>query len=178
MPITLLILSLFLLFYAVFYFLQSTLRGAIYYPTTLHNVELMLKIADLKPNQNIADIGSGDGRIVIACAKQNIYATGYEINPLLVFLSRYKIRNAKLEKYAKIKWESFWKIDFKNFDAVFIYGIPYIMNELENKLKQELKPESKIISNIFKFPNWKPKYSLEDKVHLYILKNKKATART
>ena len=145
------------------------MHGAIYFPTSTRNVDLMLKIADLQANQKITDIGSGDGRIVIACAKQNLKAIGYEINPLLVFLSRRAIRRAKLEKYAKIEWRSFWKTNFKDFDAVFIYGMPYFMDNLATKLKQELKPGSKIISNMFKFTNWKIMRSLEGEVHLYIL---------
>lgn len=146
-----------------------TFRGAIYFPTKPHNVDLMIGLAKLRPGDHVADIGSGDGRIVIACAKLGIYATGYEINPVLVFSSRRAVRKAGLQKYAAIHWKSLWKADLSKYDAIFVYGIPYIMKRLERKLMRESKPGAKIISNIFKFPNWQPVKSEEGKVHLYVL---------
>lgn len=146
---------------------RPVIRGATYFPTTSHNIELMIKMAALQPGQRVVDLGSGDGRIVVACAKRGICAVGYEINPILVMLSRNAIRRAGLQDYATVYWKSFWGINLGQFDAVFVYGIPRIMNRLARKLENELGPGAKIISNVFKFSDWPP-VRAEGKIYLYI----------
>ena len=170
LAIILYLIGIIILFAVIYCFLRPTVRGAIYFPTTERNVKLMLKLAELKPGEHIADIGSGDGRIVLACAARGIYAVGYEINPLLVYFSRRAIYRAGLEKYATVHWKSFWRADFSQYDAVFVYGIPYIMERIARKLELELKPGAKIVSNMFKFPDWQQERSEKDEVRLYILK--------
>ena len=110
----------------VIYFLgRPIIRGAIYFPTTPHGVSVMLKLADIKPGEKIVDLGSGDGRILIAAAKMGADAVGYEINPVLVRQSRRAIARAGIR--AVVHWESFWNVDLSEFDVVIVYGIPYIM---------------------------------------------------
>jgi precorrin-6B methylase 2 len=158
---------------AVIYFLgRPIVRGAIYFPTTPRGVREILEIADIKAGQRIVDLGSGDGRILIACAKRGATAVGYEINPLLVAQSRRAIRRAGLANAhaagsATVHWESFWRIDLSQFDVVIVYGIPYIMRDLQHKLERELRPGTKIISNAFKFPGWTP-VATERKIYLYV----------
>jgi 16S rRNA A1518/A1519 N6-dimethyltransferase RsmA/KsgA/DIM1 with predicted DNA glycosylase/AP lyase activity len=115
----------------------------------------MVQMADAKPGQKIADIGSGDGRILMAFARRGIEAHGYEINPLLVWRSRRAIRLAGLQNKAFVHWKDLWRISFSGFDTIVVYGIPYIMGGLENKLEREADPGTKVISNIYAFPHWK-----------------------
>ena len=125
-------------------------------------------MASLHGGERIADLGSGDGRIVIACARHGIRAEGYEINPILVYSSRRAIRRAGLEKLATVHWKSFWRADLASFDAIFVYGIPYIMADLRKKLEHELRPGTKIISHVFPFPEWTSAAKHEaEKIYLY-----------
>lgn len=150
----------------VIYFLgRPIIRGAIYFPTSPRSVGLMLKLADVKAGQKIVDLGSGDGRILIALAKAGVEAVGYEINPVLVRRSRRAIAKAGVN--AVVHWESFWRVDLSHFDTVIVYGIPYIMGALQKKLERELKPGTKVISNAFVFPGWEP-VAQEGKIILYI----------
>jgi hypothetical protein len=186
MVIATLIAELFgiVLLLAVIYFLgRPIIKGAIYFPTTPRGVKNILKLAcpavdfgapksTAGQGQKIVDLGSGDGRIVIALAQSGAYAEGYEINPILVWSSRRAIRKANLEGEgagkAKIFWKSFWRADLSQFDVVIVYGIPYIMKDLQKKMERELRPGTKIISNAFTFPNWTPA-AVEGRVRLYIL---------
>ena len=117
-------------------------------------LQKIIEFADVKKNEKIAELGSGDGRIVIELAKKGAIAHGFEINPLLVFYSRKKIKEAKLEKKAFIHWKNFWKTNLNSYDTIVLFQFKTIMKKLEKKLKDELKPNSKIISNEWKFPNF------------------------
>mgnify|MGYP001577833905 FL=1 len=129
----------------------------------------MIKLLDIRPGEKAADIGSGDGRIVIAMARAGAETHGYEIDPLLIWRSRRKIRQAGLQNKSFIHWKDFWNEDFSSFDIVTVYGIKHIMKKLEEKLKKELKPGARVVSNGFKFPTWQPLKS-QDGLHLYIQK--------
>ena len=147
-----LILILFCL--AVLYYLR---HGAIFVPTGRQAVAAMVRLAQIKPGMKVVDLGSGDGRIVIAFAQAGVEAVGLEVNPILVWWSRWKIRQAGLPN-AKIITKSFWSVDMADFDVdvVVVFGMTHIMEKLQEKLWRELKPGSLIISNIFRFPNQTP----------------------
>jgi precorrin-6B methylase 2 len=152
----------------VIYFLgRPIIRGAIYFPTSSRSVEIMLRLADVKAGDKLVDLGSGDGRILIAAAQAGAEAVGYEINPILVRRSRRAIARAGV--HAIVHWEDFWRINFSQFDVVIVYGIPYIMKDLQRKLERELRPGTKIISNAFAFPGWEP-MAQERKIMLYVEK--------
>lgn len=130
--------------------------GAPYVPSSNETVARMMKLAGIKPGQKTVDLGSGDGRVVIAMAQQGAQAHGYDNNPLLVYLARRNIRRAGLAHTAFIHWGNFWKVNYSSFDLVTVYAMPYIMGRLYRKLKKELKPGANILSNAFEFPHQKP----------------------
>ena len=103
----------FLLAFAVLFgmfFLWPFIFGAPFEPTSDRKLKIMMKLAKVKKGEKAVDHGSGDGKIVIALAKAGAEAHGYEINPLLVLFSRYKIKKAGLKGKAFIHWKNFWKI--------------------------------------------------------------------
>jgi len=122
-------------------------------------------LSKVKPNQKVADLGSGDGRLVIAFAHSGAKVHGFEINPLLIQKSRTNIKKAKLENKAQIHLKSFWTANLSQYDIIYIYGMQHIMKRLEKKLQKELKPGAKIISNVYKFPNWPIKKQTN---HIYL----------
>ena len=152
----LILLSAIMAAYIVFFLVVPMIRGAVYVPSPWDRVYIMLDLLDIKPGDRAIDVGSGDGRLVIEMAKKGAVAQGIEINPLLVMWSNYKIKKAGLGHLAKIQWKNQWRQNFEEFDKVSVYGIPYIMSELEEKLRKELKPGSLVVSNAFPFPTWKP----------------------
>ena len=142
--------------------------GAPYAALAQNRIDTMKDLLKLKKGQKLVDLGSGDGRIVIAFAKLGIESHGYEINPVLVMISRLKIRRAGLEKKAFIHFKDFWSTNLGSFDAVTLYGIAHIMKRLENKLKKELKPRSKVVTNYFKFPTLRVRQT-KNNVLLYVI---------
>lgn len=146
--------------------LSYMVKGAPYLRTDEQNIEKICSTINQTSNIQAADIGSGDGCIVIALAKRGIHANGYEINPFLVRISRRNIRLAGVEHLAKIHWKNFWKTDFSHYDVITIFGVGYIMKRLEMKLQKELKPGAQVISLRFSFPTW-PLQEKHDSLHIY-----------
>lgn len=145
---------IFALLLAAYY--TGIFKGAPFVPTDRQTLETMIRITQIKPGERLADLGSGDGRILIAAARAGAVAHGYEINPFLILWSLYKIRKAGVADRAFVHWKSFWRADYSNFDIVMLFGITSIMKKLGLKLKAELRPGSRVISNTFQFPEWEP----------------------
>ncbi|MBX4187559.1 MAG: class I SAM-dependent methyltransferase [Candidatus Doudnabacteria bacterium] len=133
----------------------SVVSGAPFLPTHDTIVSKMVELAKNKPAALVADVGAGNGKILIALARQGITAHGYEINPWLWLWAKIKIWRAGVGDKAIIRLANFWSTDFSRYDTVIIFGLDKIMGGLETKLLKELKPHSLVISNIFQFPNWK-----------------------
>jgi len=140
--------------------------GAPYVVSKDQKVKALLELAGLVDGKRTIDLGSGDGRIVIAFARAGAEAHGYEINPLLVLRARQNIKKAGLEDRAIIHWKDFWQVSFSTFDVVTVYGIGFMMKRLEKKLKRELRQGSIVLSAHFTFSGWIPTRSLHD-THKY-----------
>jgi len=156
-----------MVYFTFFYILGSVFLGAFFASTKQDILEDMILLSDVKPGEKAIDLGSGDGRLVIALAKRGIEAHGYEINPFLVRSSKKNIKDAGLEGKAFIHFGNFWPVNFSEFDVVTVFGISHMMKRLEAKLKKELKPGARVVSNHFVFPNW-PHAKKENNVRLYI----------
>ena len=70
------------------------------------------------------------------------------------------------EKNIEFRNESLWKTDLSEFDLIFIYFIPHRMKKLEKKIRREMKPGIRIISNGFIFPDWQY-LQKDDNIYLY-----------
>src|SRR5258708_29021325 len=107
-------------------FLIPALYEPVFVPTKDSALETMLKLAQLKPRQKVADIGSGDGKILIALAQRGVEAHGYENNAYLVWLSLRRIKKLGLETNAFVHRQSFWTADFSQYNAIMAYTSSYI----------------------------------------------------
>lgn len=141
--------------------------GAWYEPTPDEKVQHMMQLLDVKPGHRAVDLGSGDGRIVIAMAKRGAYAVGFEKDEKLVKKANENIKTAGLSKRAKIIHANFWKEDLSRFDRVSVYQMKSIMKKLEQKLQKELPIGALAVSNYWQFPTWKALNHDED-LWLYV----------
>ncbi len=153
-------------FYLVFFVFFPLGRGAIYDPSSHDQTRIIAEVASVRPGEKIADLGSGDGRVVIALAERGAEAHGFEINPFLVRRSRINIRSAGLNGKAFIHWGSFWRADLSVFDAITVFQVGFVMGRLESKLRRELSPQARIVSHHWHFPTLVLK-SVRQDVYLY-----------
>ena len=141
-------------------------RGPFYVPTRRKYVPRIIAMLNLQPGEKIVDLGSGDGRLLVALAEAGAIAHGYEHNPLLVMRSRSMLKKKGLEGKAFVHMSNFWETDISVFDGVVVYGIPYIMSRLEEKLGRELRPGTRVVSYSFPLPTWKL-IAKEKEVYVY-----------
>ncbi|NXA33976.1 F173B methyltransferase, partial [Eudromia elegans] len=127
-------------------------------PATSAQVENVLRMLRGRKGA-LVDIGSGDGRIVIAAAKQGFKAVGYELNPWLVWYSRYRAWRDGVHENTKFYISDLWKVSFSHYTNVVIFGVPQMMPQLEKKLEEELQRNARVIACRFPFPCWIPDHT-------------------
>ncbi|XP_073486833.1 ATP synthase subunit C lysine N-methyltransferase isoform X2 [Aquarana catesbeiana] len=134
-----------------------------YVPATNKQIRNVLKMLQLRSG-HLVDIGSGDGRIVIAAAKKGFQAEGYELNPWLVWYSRYRAWREGVNDNAKFHISDMWKVNFSPYTNVVIFGVPPMMPQLEKKLQRELGESARVVACRFPFPHWVPVHIFEEGV--------------
>jgi SAM-dependent methyltransferase len=169
-PAQLIFMLLNLVFALIMFFLTiAFLTGAPFVPTVSKTSRKMLELSHIKKGMKVYDLGSGDGRLLILAANQGAQATGYEINPFLVLFTYVRKLFSQNRNSIHVYWKNFWTAHFSDADIVYIYLLPWRMDTLEAKLKKQLKPGAKVVSNSFIFKNWKPIESDPD-THVYVYK--------
>jgi len=126
-------------------------------PTPYEVVDRMLEVAEVKEGDVLYDLGSGDGRIVIAAVrKYGAKAVGFEINPGLVKESRANIKAAGLEHLAEIREEDVLSVDLSPASVVTMYLYPRANLRLRPVIRRQLKTGSRVVSHDFGMGDWKP----------------------
>ena len=155
------ILMVLTVFYLAFFVFFPLGRGAVFFPSMRSHAQRMAEWSSVSYGDKAADLGSGDGRVVIALARRGAESHGYEINPALVLLSRWNVRRAGLCGHAHIHWGSFWRADLSSFHAVTVFQGSFIMQRLEKKVLSELTQGARVVSDYWGFPNLKPELIIE-----------------
>lgn len=128
-----------------------------YQPSTPRIVKRMLKLADVKEGDVVFDLGCGDGRVVIEAAKKfGATGVGIDIDPALVKLAKENARKAGVEGKVEFKVGDIFEADISRATVVALYLQPWVNLKLRPKLLSELKPGSRIVSNLHDMGNWKP----------------------
>ena len=131
--------------------------GGPFVPTSNSIVKRMIHLAQITSTDRVADLGSGDGRMLIAAIQAGAKsAVGYEIHPGLVILSRFNAHRHHVQHQIKTIKKSFWKADVHDVTVVLLYQLPKPMEALEKKLRDELPHGARIISHAFPMKTWKP----------------------
>ena len=133
----------------------------IYYPTPPETVAEMLRLANIKKGDVLYDLGSGDGRIPIAAAKQfGIRAVGIEIDPKLITEAESNAREAGVADLVRFRNEDMFRIDVSEANIVTLYLSDKLNVLLRPKLLRELRPGTRIISHDFRMGDWKPEQTV------------------
>ncbi|KAJ8005714.1 hypothetical protein DPEC_G00120780 [Dallia pectoralis] len=122
----------------------------------------VMKLLEGRKGQ-LADLGSGDGRLVFAASSFGLQCTGFEINPMLLAYSRRKARWTGVPtSQANFVNKDFWKTDLSKYNNVTIFLAPGVMEVLGDKLLRELPDYACVIACRFAFPHWPHRASQGD----------------
>jgi len=133
-----------------------------YIPTPQVVVDAMLRLAQVTPSDIVYDLGSGDGRIVIAAAANyGARGVGIEIDPALVGKATENARAAGVSDRVQFVNQNLFTADIRQASVVTLYLLQSLNERLRPRLLTELKPGTRVVSHVFDMgPEWPPDESV------------------
>ena len=129
----------------------------IYVPTPPEVVDEMLRMAKIRPWDVLYDLGSGDGRIAIAAARQyGIRAVGIDIDPQRIAEANENARAAGVANKVRFILGDLFQADISEATVVTLYLLDSLNEKLRPKLLRELQPRTRIVSHAFRMGDWQP----------------------
>jgi precorrin-6B methylase 2 len=128
-------------------------KDVVWVPTPQELVEKMLDMAKVTPQDIVIDLGSGDGRNVIAAAKRGARAYGFEYNPDMVALSRRKAQEAGVADRATFIEGDMFAADISKATVLALFLLPSNLDKLAPKFLT-LRPGTRMVNNTFQVTGW------------------------
>jgi ubiquinone/menaquinone biosynthesis C-methylase UbiE len=136
-------------------------------------VDKMLELAAVTKNDIVLDLGSGDGRIPIAAAKNfGARARGVDINPVRIEEANANLKGSGVENLVTFVQGDVFEVPIADATVVTLYLFPHVMLKLRDRLRKELKPGTRVVSHEFMMGDWEPKQTervRNSRVHLWII---------
>jgi SAM-dependent methyltransferase len=130
-------------------------KDLVWVPTPPELVEKMLDMARVTPDDYVIDLGSGDGRCVIAAAKRGARAVGIEYDAALTEVSRRNASREGVSERATFVQGDFFDVDFYAASVLVLFLLPDVLRKLRPKFER-LKPGTRIVANRYGIPGWEP----------------------
>jgi protein-L-isoaspartate O-methyltransferase len=128
-----------------------------YLPSTTVAVDEMLRLGGVGPDDVVVDLGSGDGRIVIAAARDyGARGLGIELDPQLVAESQANARQAGVADRVSFRQGDALAVDIREATIVTLYLLPGLVEKLKPRLLAQLRPGTRIVAHDYGFEGWKP----------------------
>lgn len=119
-------------------------------------VNAMLALARVGPQDFVVDLGSGDGRLVIAAAtRHGARGLGVDIDAKLVDLAQRLAAREGVTDRVAFREQDLFRTDLRDATVVTIYLLPSIMGRVAKKLRAELKPGVRVVTHDFPLPGWR-----------------------
>jgi len=142
-----------------------TLRTAPFVPSKKDKIDTMFKLAAILKDENVYDLGAGDGRMVSRAATLGANATGIEVSvPMFIY---FQARKALGKVKGNMIWGDIWRRDYSDANVILIFVMPAAMKRFEDQVYPKLSKGTRVVSNAFILPNVKPNKQ-ENGVYLYI----------
>jgi SAM-dependent methyltransferase len=120
-------------------------------------VDAMLRLAEVRRDDVVYDLGSGDGRIPIAAARDyGAHGVGFDIDPHMVDVSRENAKRAGVAQRVRFEVQDIFTASFADATVVALYLSPEFNLRLRPRLQRELKPGARIVSQRHDMGDWRP----------------------
>ena len=143
-------------------------KDVVWVPTSPELLEKMLDMAKVTPQDFVMDLGSGDGRNIIAAAKRGANGLGVEFNPDMVALSEQLAREAGVSDRAKFVQGDMYAADISKATVLALFLLPHNLEQLQDKFLA-LPPGTRIVMNTFTLPGWEAGCHRDDHRQLFEL---------
>ncbi len=127
-----------------------------YVPTPRPVVQAMLDLAELTPSDYLIDLGSGDGRIVVAAAQRGARAMGVDIDPARVSEGYAAAQLADVGQRTSFRRQDIFDTPIREASVVTTYLLPAINLRLRPRLLTELRPGTRVVTHAFTMGDWQP----------------------
>jgi SAM-dependent methyltransferase len=142
----------------------------LYLPTPQPVVDAMLRLARVSRTDVVYDLGSGDGRIPIAAARDHgARGIGIELNGRMIERARCHAREAGVEHLVEFRQEDLFGAELRDATVVTLFLFPQMNERLGPKLRAELRPGTRIVSHRFGLGDWLPERTIEADGHPLLL---------
>jgi hypothetical protein len=128
-------------------------KDVVWVPTPDAVISRMLDMAEVSPSDFLVDLGSGDGRTVIAAAKRGVRAMGVEYNPKMVALSIREAERHGVAKSVKFVNGDIFATDFSQATVLTLYLLPSLNLKLRPTIL-DMKPGTRVVSHAFNMSDW------------------------
>ena len=174
------VLSIVLLIIGVLWILVPALYGLPPVPTKLSRIRKALKLVNLRPNEVLYDLGSGDGRVLIIAAREfSAQAVGIEIGPVQRAFSWVNVLRNGIRDKVRIEAGNFYQANLGAADVVFVYATSKEVKKLASHLEKQMKPGSRLVSISADFPEWEPSaFDERELIFLYEMPPKRGSLTT
>ena len=126
-------------------------------PTPEDIIPTMLEMASVGPDDLVYDLGSGDGRLVIAAARNfGARVVGVELRKRLVDQCRMRVRELGLSDRVRILRRNFKHVNLRKADVLALYLSSYTLNILTPKFNRELRAGARVVNFDYPILDWKP----------------------
>ena len=132
-------------------------KDVVWVPSPPEMVSKMLEIAKVTDKDFVMDLGSGDGRNIIAAAKLGARGVGVEYNPDMVALSQRLAKEAGVADKAQFVQGDMYEADISKASVLALFLLPVNLTKLHAKFL-DLTPGSRIVANTFGIEGWEPDY--------------------
>jgi SAM-dependent methyltransferase len=128
-----------------------------YVPTPPGVIDVMFQLANIGPRDYVVDLGSGDGRILIAAAKKyGARGFGVEIDGALVNDARREAGRQGVAGLVEFREENLFITEISRATVLTLYLSSALMAGLRPRVLGELKPGTRVVSHDFDMENWRP----------------------
>ena len=128
-----------------------------YVPTPWVIVQEMLKLADIRSEDVVYDLGSGDGRLVITAAKRfGARGVGVELQTELLEMARTGAEREGVADRVKFVQGDLFETDIRSASVVMLYLLPRFVTRLVPRFRAELKAGTRIVSHDYPLAPWPP----------------------
>lgn len=128
-----------------------------YVVTDYQVVDAMLALAEVRPDDDVIDLGSGDGRILIAAARSHgARGLGVEIDPARIREAEQKARAAGVAHRVQFRRQDLFETPLAEADVVTLYLTPEVNLRLRPRILAQMAPGTRVVSHDFDMGDWRP----------------------